>query len=360
MESLADKRVGIIGTGATAVQAVPRLAEAAQQLYVFQRTPSPVGPRLNPKTDPEWFAAQEPGWQQRRIDCFTALTIGEQPEDIIGDGWGRMLWVDTRTPAATPERQAELDHIDFMAMQSVRDHIASVVEDPETATKLQPWYGKYCKRLCFHDQYLQSFNRDNVQLVDTDGHGVQQITELGPVVDGVQYEVDCLIYASGFEVMTDYWRRIGFDPVGRDGVTLSREWAEGPHTLHGVHTRGFPNLLMLSTIQGGQALNFLHTITATALHIAWIIEHCAHEGITAIEPTPEAEEQWFQTIFGTLMSVADYNETCTPGYLTNEGEADMRSARCAAYLGRPFDFISHIAAWRDAGGLAGLTVGTQR
>ena len=348
---------GIIGTGATAVQAIPHLGAAAQHLYVFQRTPSPVGPRNNRPTDPEWFRAQAPGWQQRRIDNFTALVIGDEPsEDLIQDGWGEMLFVDTRTPAPTPERQQELERIDFDNMQRVRDHIAAVVTDPETARKLQPWYGMYCKRLCFHDEYLPTFNRPNVTLVDTDGHGVDRIDETGIWANGEHFELDCIIYASGFEVMTDYTHRLGFDPKGHGGRSLSDAWADGPHTLHGIHTRGFPNLLMLSTVQGGQAINFLHTITATAKHVAYVVRQCIDDGIDTIEPTEAAQDAWFETIFATLLTIADYNSTCTPGYLNNEGSVDPRSARAAAYLGRPFEYIDRLAAWRADGTFAGLDV----
>jgi cyclohexanone monooxygenase len=326
-------------------------------LYVFQRTPSPVGERGNKPTDPEWFATLEPGWQQRRIDNFTALTIGDEPEeDLIEDGWGAILFVNTRTPAPTPERQRELDHIDFANMQRLRDRVDEIVTDPDVAAKLKPWYGQYCKRLCFHDEYLQSYNRANVTLVDTDGHGVQRITPSGVLHNGVEYELDCLIYASGFEVMTDYTHRLGFDPQGRDGRSLSEAWANGPSTLFGVHTHGFPNLLMVSTVQGGQAINFLHTITATARHVARVIARCEAEKVVAIEPTVEAEDEWFSVILGTLINVANYNAMCTPGYLNNEGSVDPRSARAAAYLGRPFDYIEQLETWHAEGGFAGLEV----
>jgi thioredoxin reductase len=357
MDKLADKRVGIIGTGATAVQAIPKLAEAAQELFVFQRTPSSVGVRNNQTTDPQWVASLKPGWQQERIDNFTALVIGDQPEvDLIQDGWGEMLFVDTRAPAATKEREAELERIDFENMERVRTRIADIVQDPKTAESLKPYYNQLCKRLCFHDEYLPSFNRPNVTLVDTDGKGVEAITPTGVVVDGVEYPVDCLIYASGFEVMTDYTHRLGFDPRGHDGVALSEAWADGPSTLFGVHTRGFPNLLMISTVQGGQAINFLHPISATARHVANVIARCEEQNIDTIEPTAEAEVEWFNIILTNLMKLGRYNETCTPGYLNNEGGGDLRSARSGAYMGRPFEYIERLEQWRADGKFEGLEV----
>ncbi|MFM7872351.1 MAG: monooxygenase, partial [Actinomycetota bacterium] len=236
--------MGIIGTGATAVQAVPKLAESAKHLYVFQRTPAAVGVRNNKPTDPEWFKSLKPGWQAERVRNFTELVTGAQPPvDLIQDSWTELLRVDTRKKPSSPEEAAELERIDFENMEGIRRRIAEIVKDPKTADLLKPWYGQSCKRPCFHDEYLPSFNRPNVTLVDTDGHGVEEITPRGVVVEGVEYPVDCLIFASGFEVTTDYTHRLGFDPVGRGGVSLSTAWTEGPATLHGVLTRGFPNLM---------------------------------------------------------------------------------------------------------------------
>ncbi len=357
MDKLADKRVGIIGTGATAVQAIPKLGEAAKELFVFQRTPSSVGVRNNQPTDPEWVASLKPGWQQERIDNFTALVIGDQPDvDLIQDGWGEMLYVDTRGPAATKEHEAALERIDFENMERVRQRVAAIVKDPTTAESLKPYYNQLCKRLCFHDEYLPTFNQPNVTLVDTDGRGVDRITPTGVVAGGIEYGVDCLIYASGFEVMTDYTHRLGFDPTGHNGITLSEAWNEGPSTLYGIHTRGFPNLLMISTVQGGQAINFLHTITATALHIAKVIAMCESKAIDTIEPTAEAEAEWFNIILTNLMKLGRYNEACTPGYLNNEGAGDMRSARAGAYMGRPFEYIERLEQWRADGTFEGLEV----
>jgi cyclohexanone monooxygenase len=354
---LADKRVGIIGTGATAVQAVPHLAAAAKELYVFQRTPAPVGVRANEPTDPEWFASLPPGWQEDRIRNFVAVMAGDEPdEDLVADGWTRMLYVDTRRHTTDPAERERLEHIDFEHMESLRRRVDEVIDDPEVAERLKPWYGQMCKRLCFHDAYLQSFNRPNVHLVDTEGRGVERITPAGVVVDGVEYPLDCLIYASGFEVTTDYTHRLGFDPRGRDGKSLSDAWVEGPATLHGVLTRGFPNLLMLSTVQGGQNINFLFTITATARHIAWVIEQCRDRGVVEVEPTAEAQDAWLGRILEGIEQTWRYQVTCTPGYLNNEGGGDLRSARSAAYMGSAIEYATTLELWRDGDGLGGPDV----
>ena len=357
MEKLADKRVGIIGTGATAVQVVPKLAEAAKELFVFQRTAACVGVRNNKPTDPEWFKSLKPGWQAERTRNFTQAVTGAQPAvDMIDDEWTKMNWVDTRKLPENDEEALELERIDFENMERVRQRIADVIKDPATAELMMPWYSQSCKRPCFHDEYLPAFNRPNVHLVDTDGKGVNEINESGVIVNGVEYPVDLLIFASGFEVTTGYTHRLGFDPKGRDGVSLSEAWAEGPATLHGVLSNGFPNMFMISTVQGAQATNFVHSITEAAQHVAFLIEQCVKGNIATIEPETTAQENWFETLFAQLWGIARYNATCTPGYLNSEGGGDMRSARAIAWMTSVLGFAEYVENWREQGDLAGLVL----
>ena len=357
MEKLADKRVGIIGTGATAVQVVPKLAEAAKDLFVFQRTAACVGVRNNKPTDPEWFKSLKPGWQAERTRNFTQAVTGAQPAvDMIDDEWTKMNWVDTRKLPENDEEALELERIDFENMERVRQRIADVIKDPATAELMMPWYSQSCKRPCFHDEYLPAFNRPNVHLVDTDGKGVNEINESGVIVNGVEYPVDLLIFASGFEVTTGYTHRLGFDPKGRNGVSLSEAWAEGPATLHGVLSNGFPNMFMISTVQGAQATNFVHSITEAAQHVAFLIEQCVKGDIATIEPETAAQENWFETLFAQLWGIARYNATCTPGYLNSEGGGDMRSARAIAWMTSVLGFAEYVENWREQGDLAGLTL----
>ena len=357
MEKLADKRVGIIGTGATAVQVVPKLAEAAKVLFVFQRTAACVGVRNNKPTDPEWFKSLKPGWQAERTRNFTQAVTGAQPAvDMIDDEWTKMNWVDTRKLPENDEEALELERIDFENMERVRQRIADVIKDPATAELMMPWYSQSCKRPCFHDEYLPAFNRPNVHLVDTDGKGVNEINESGVIVNGVEYPVDLLIFASGFEVTTGYTHRLGFDPKGRNGVSLSEAWAEGPATLHGVLSNGFPNMFMISTVQGAQATNFVHSITEAAQHVAFLIEQCVKGDIATIEPETAAQENWFETLFAQLWGIARYNATCTPGYLNSEGGGDMRSARAIAWMTSVLGFAEYVENWRQQGDLAGLTL----
>ncbi len=357
MDRLADKRVGIIGTGATAVQVVPQIAGVAKELFVFQRTPGAVGVRNQQPTDAEWFRSQEPGWQHERIVNFTQAVTGAQPDvDLVHDGWTELLWIDTQK-ASDPEEAEALERSDFESMETIRRRVDEIVEDPETAEKLKPYWGKHCKRVCFHDDYLPAFNRANVHLVDTNGRGVDGCTTRGPVVDGVEYPVDLLIYASGFEVTTDLHHRLGFDPVGRDGTALSERWAGGAHTLHGVLASGFPNLLLISLVQGGFGTNFSHLLSESAKHVAHIIEACAEQGIVEIEPEEAAEEEWLSVLLGVGIGGARYFMNCTPSFYNSEQQAiDGRAARNLTYTGSLLDYVGYLERWRAQPDFAGVRV----
>jgi cation diffusion facilitator CzcD-associated flavoprotein CzcO len=357
MENLRGRRVGIIGTGATAVQAVPRLAETAEELYVFQRTPSAVGVRNNGPTDVEWFESLEPGWHDERVRNFTQAVTGRKPEqDLVHDGWTRVMWDDTQTAVDSPEEAAALEELDFETMEALRRRVDDIVDDPATAAKLKPWYGKHCKRVCFHDEYLPSFNRPNVHLVDTEGRGVEAITERGVVAGGVEYPVDLLVFASGFEVTTDLNHRLGFDPRGRDGVSMGERWHDGAHTLHGVLSAGFPNMMMISLVQAGFGTNFLHFLSESAKHVAWLVATCEEQGVATIEATPTAEEEWLELLLGVASGIAEYSASCTPGYYNGEQGDDPKKARNLVYTGSLMDYAAHLEHWRDAGGFPGARV----
>ena len=275
---LSDKRVGLIGTGATAVQAVPHLARDAQQLYVFQRTPSSIDVRGNRPTDPAWAAQLQPGWHRHRRENFQIFTAGGfAEEDLVNDSWTDVMRkllamrVNNTSGLSPQELAVSMEIADFAKMEEIRARVESIVQDPATAEALKPWYRQFCKRPCFHDEYLQAFNQPNVTLVDTHGQGVERLTERGAVVAGVEYELDCLIFATGFEVGTDYERRAGFQLVGKDGLTLSEKWADGVRTLHGMHVSGFPNCFVLGIAQAGFTVNFPYLFDIQAQHAAWIL-----------------------------------------------------------------------------------------
>ena len=307
LTGLSDKRVGIIGTGATAVQCIPHLGQWAKSLHVFQRTPSSVDVRANRETDLQWAATLEPGWQKHRMDNFNALVGGvDQDIDLVGDGWtdiyrNVLMVTGTATTSAsrmlgralTPRDRADLMELaDMRKMESVRARAESLVDDLATAEHLKPWYRQFCKRPCFHDEYLPSYNRANVTLVDTNGNGVQELTEHAVVVDGKAYEVDCLIFATGFEVGTTYTRKAGYDIVGSGGMTISEKWADGLRTLHGMQSNGFPNCFFLGFTQTGTTVSVPHTLNEQALHIAHMLDETRRRGATVIEATAEAEEAW--------------------------------------------------------------------
>jgi len=357
MDHLADKVVGIIGTGATAVQVVPQLARSAKEVYVFQRTPSAVGVRGQQPIDEAWFRSLPPGWQAERTRNFTEVVTGKKPDrDLVADGWGQALREDTQREPASEEERADLEAIDFEVMEGFRRRIDELVEDPETSEKLKPWYGKHCKRICFHDEYLQSFNEPNVHLVDTDGRGVREMGSAGPIVDGTEYPLDLLVFASGFEITTGLVDRLGFDPVGRGGVPLSERWHDGTHSLHGVLTAEFPNFFVVSFIQAGFGLNFVHFLSESTAHIAWVIDHCRQEGIASIEATPEAEDEWLDILWKASGPLARYNRACTPSYGNSEGARTMLAARSAVFPGPLMDYAAQLERWRDAGTLEGTRI----
>ncbi|MEN9507244.1 MAG: hypothetical protein RI958_3170 [Actinomycetota bacterium] len=361
LDRLADKRVGIIGTGATAVQCVPHLGAGAKELYVFQRTPSSIDVRDNRPTDPAWAASLEPGWQRRRMENFNNLVSGVfEPEDLVNDGWtdiiGNLL-IMARSGQAdlSPEGLGHtMELADFQKMEQIRSRVEAIVADPRTAEALKPYYRQFCKRPCFHDEYLDTFNLPGVTLVDTHGRGVERITERGIVANGVEYELDCIVYATGFEVGTDYTRRSGYELFGSDGLTLTEKWADGASTLHGMHSRGFPNCFIFSNIQSGFTVNFPHMIDAQARHAAYILGHAFDQGITRIEAAADAEAAWVDTI----ERLASYNlrflEACTPGYYNNEGKPEQRSLRNGSYGAGAIAFMKVLDEWRAEGSLAGL------
>jgi cyclohexanone monooxygenase len=364
LDNLGDKRVGIIGTGATSVQCVPHLARACRELYVFQRTPSSVDVRDNRPTDPDWFATiATPGWQQRWLENFTANQAGgAASEDLVMDGWtdlsrrvrGRIMQLPPgeRTPAGM---MAAFEDSDFEKMEEIRSRVDTIVDDPATAQGLKAWYRQLCKRPCFHDEYLQAFNEPGTTLVDTDGQGVTRITPAGVVAGDREYELDCIIYASGFEVGTEFAQRAGFETVGRDGHTLSDHWADGLRTKHGTHVHGFPNLFIVQPTQGANLIsNVPHNLTESGRTIATIVRHALDNGHTQVEVTKEAEDAWIELLmsgpgFGIIGS-----PDCTPGYYNNEGQPD---ARAELHRGYPFGamaYFRYLDDWRSSDTFDGL------
>jgi cation diffusion facilitator CzcD-associated flavoprotein CzcO len=368
LDRLADKRVAIVGTGATAIQVVPFLGKHAKQLYVLQRTPSSVDERANTPTDPEWAKTLKPGWQKARQMNFhhaamERLARGEP--DLIHDIWteiNRIMSDELEAegwPELTPEQyMARREVIDYRVMERLRRRVDAIVTDKETAETLKPWYRFLCKRPCSNDDYYQTFNRPNVKLIDvSDTCGVERMTEDGFVQDGVEHKVDCMIFASGFEMTSELKKRWGIQTIeGRNGLSIYDHWADGFKTLHGMMTRGFPNQFFTGFTQAG--LNATNSVTfiSQGRHIGYIVSEALKRGATVVEPCQAAQDGWVQTIHETAIDTASFARDCTPGYFNNEGEKTLRW-----YLGEPYGpgfyaFEDLLEQWRRKGDLEGLVL----
>jgi len=359
---LRDKRVGVIGTGATAIQCIPHLGAHAQQLYVFQRTPSSVDERNNTPTDPEWAKKLKPGWQEYRNRNFTALLDGVQLEkDEVRDKWtsplkklGELISSRNDSNLSADDKMALAEIADFQKMNEIRGRVSTTVTDPATAEALKPWFGQWCKRPTFNDEYLPTYNRPSVKLLDTSGQAIERITEHGVVVDGVEYEVDCLIFATGFEVGTPYTRRAEFPMYGRTGLSLADYWAEGMRTFHGFLSHGFPNCFHMGLTQTGLTANFTYMLNKQAHHVAQLITVVNRRGAKSIEPTPDAEAEWVRIVNSTN-PMTKYQSVCTPGYYNGEGTSEGGFLQ-AVYPKGALAFFDLLAGWRERGDLAGLIV----
>ena len=390
LDNLSDKRVAIIGTGATAVQCIPHLGAGAKELFVFQRTPSSIDVRNNQSTDPDWISTQQPGWQDERRTNFESLMTGVPvKEDLVSDGWTeafRLLFGNLREKAPSKWRLAawslggllskefyqkgikqyltdkatahmdltrQMELADFAKMEKIRSRADSIVEDQETAESLKPYYRQFCKRPCFHDEYLPTYNRPNVHLIDTDGRGVDEFTEKGVMFDGKEYEVDCIIFATGFEVGTDYSRRAGYSIIGVNGMSVSEKWSNGLSTYHGMHSRGFPNCFFFGPAQSAFTATYTFSLDENSVHLAHIMTELKKRGATRVEASQAAEDAWVNTIIQKARLTEDFQKSCTPGYYNNEGHVNVNPQN-NTYGGGPIEFFKLMKKWRAKGNLEGL------
>ncbi len=367
LNKLADKRVGIIGTGATAIQCVPALAGYAKHLTVFQRTPSYIDYRGNRPTDPDWAARQRPGWQAERMHNFHVginEVFAREDVDLICDGWSELNRnIQARReamgwPEMTYEELMGLREVeDYRAMERIRGRVDEEVRDPAVAEVLKPWYRFLCKRPCFNDDYLPAFNRPNVSLVDVSAsRGIDRLTGNGVVTNGVEHQLDCIIYASGFETTTDLRRRYGIDVIeGRGGLSIYDHWCDGFRTLHGMSVHNFPNLFFTGWLQGGVSGSTTLMYDQQGRHIAHIVAEAMKRDHAVVEPTAEAEAAWVKTIRENLFLDRQFWESCTPGYNNNEGLEVTRYTIFGEPYGPGYDaFDALIREWREAGEFAGL------
>jgi cation diffusion facilitator CzcD-associated flavoprotein CzcO len=364
LDGLRDKRVGIIGTGATAVQCIPHLARSCGELFVFQRTPSSIDVRNNHDIDPDWFTTLEPGWQAKWLMNFTTLqTGGFAEEDLVMDGWTDIS-KRIRDKVLSSGREFNRENFvkayedsDDEKMTEIRGRVDALVTDRSTAEALKPWYRQLCKRPCFHDEYLDAYNEPGTHLIDTDGKGVERIDETGAWANGEHFELDCLIYASGFEVGTEHARRAGFDPIGRDGERLSAHWAAGMRSLHGIHVHGFPNLFVVGPTQGASLIsNVPHNLTEAGATIAAIVDHALAVGADEVEVSAEVEAAWVDRLEAGAVARLTGIGDCTPGYYNNEGQSTGRRGvlNSMGYPEGAVAYFEYIDAWRSTGDFDGV------
>ena len=363
MDRLSEKRIAVIGTGASAVQSVPRLARDAAEVTVFQRTPSSVDFRRNRPTDPEWFESLEPGWQRARRMNFDAQSMGKVvEEDLIDDGWTDIFRSISSPktgprPSSREERNRLVELTDFQKMEQIRSRVDETVADADTAEALKPWYRVMCKRPTFNDEYLEAFNRDNLTLVDvSETKGVERIVPEGVVANGQVYEVDCIVLASGFETSSDIRRRTGLEIIGRDGVALHENWADGIRTLHGFTTRGFPNWFFVGVSQNAFSVNMTSMFDDQAQHIAYILDEVISRGARTVEPTEAGQQAWCDLVASYTAGGNGFLEACTPGYYNNEGAPRGGNSFLGAYTAGVYAFAQLLEDWRAAGTLEGLEI----
>ncbi|KAK2602122.1 hypothetical protein N8I77_008681 [Diaporthe amygdali] len=384
LSNLKDKRVGIIGTGATAIQVVPNLARHVKELHVFQRTPAAVHRRDQRDTDQhEWKTqiAAKKGWQDERTINFTSYVCragGSDEVNLVDDDWTKIdayhaILGSTRKPPVEPTPEAIGAHIaEFVGLdlphgEALRRRVDDIVKDKDTAAKLKPWYHSWCKRPTFSDEYLQAFNLPNVHLIDTDGRGVESATEKGLVFDGKEYPLDVLVLSTGFISTSagggDPALRSGIRVSGRNGLVFQDKWkAQGATTLHGLLSHDFPNLFFLSPLQAGSAPNNVHMLDVQAKHLAYILGQARDKNAATVEVSAESEEAWS---LKCMAGAAWYAVVpmCTPGAMTNEGEGygkqpepaeAMKKARASPWSGGLLSYDKILAEWREKGDLAGV------
>ncbi|MCT1639447.1 flavin-containing monooxygenase [Dietzia cinnamea] len=361
LANLRDKRVAVVGTGATGVQVVPYLAQDAKELVVVQRTPSVVQPRNNRKTDPEWVASLTPGWQYERHDNFNGIISGHEVEgNLVDDGWTHLFpeltgqhLVDVPVGELPEGDQALVAELaDMNLLMSAHARVDSIVTDPATADGLKPWFGYMCKRPCFNDEYLEAFNRPNVTLAASPA-GIDGITSSGIVVAGTHYEVDCIIFATGFETGSGPAGIYGYDVIGREGHSMQEYFSEGARTFHGFFTHGFPNFVELGMSQTAYYVNFVYMLDRKARHAARLVRHLLDSGIGTFEPTAEAEADWVAEVRRSNEPREAYWGACTPGYYNGQGEVSKAVFR-DVYNSSEIDFWNMIEAWWDSGRFEGL------
>ena len=362
---LADKAVALVGNGASGIQCLGPLADGARHVYVFQRTPSAVGVRGNRLTDPNFGEALGTGWQRERMDNFQAVILGKSVDDQVDDGWTHH-WAAVHNPPRRKGMTIEeivrsAEEVDYQIMEAHRRRVEELVTDPAVAEVLKPYYRYLCKRPCFHDEYLLAFNKPNVTVVDCPA-GVERISDRGPVVGGRQYDVDCIVYGTGFEPeLTPLPRRAGHEIVGRDGISLADKWADGPATYLGMTSRGFPNMFLMPAPaqQAVVTVNYTQLAVLGAEFVGRAVGLLERAGVETFDVSAEAEEAWTEKIVGSFVDPSIVMSACTPSRLNNEGHPEGIRPRNANYgrgMGDWFGYRELLERWLEAGTFEGLEI----
>jgi cation diffusion facilitator CzcD-associated flavoprotein CzcO len=381
LTKLQGKRVAIVGTAATTIQAVPHLARWAKHLYVVQRTPASVDEREQRETDPEWFrktVASSKGWQRERLRNFHQHFTIEQPPalNMCDDEWTRApALVALAGNAAGPKSAEEisayvekLHAIDLPRQERLRKRVEKIVRDPAVAEKLKAWYPSWCKRPLFHDEYLSTFNRENVTLVDTEGKGLDRLTANSIIAAGQSYEVDIVIFATGFRApfAGTPAEKANVNIIGRSNKSMSEEWArDGPSTLHGVLDCNFPNLFLSGPWQASNSPNYVFTLDFLAKHSAHILAEAKRKvdgKAFTVTTTKDGADNWgMQVLMHSFPGAAILG--CTPSYFNAEGEIDRTPPEKQMLLMRSGvwgygieDFVRTVEAWYERGGMQGIEV----
>jgi cation diffusion facilitator CzcD-associated flavoprotein CzcO len=364
LDKLKGKTVALLGTGASGIQCLPPLVESAEHVYVFQRTPSAIGVRGNRPTDDDFGRDFEPGWQKRRMDNFQAMMLGRQVDhDEVDDGWTHHFAAVNNPPyvkgMTREEFMTSAETLDYGIMEQHRRRVEEIVADPAMAGVLKPYYRYICKRPCFHDEYLAAFNSPNVTLIDCPA-GIDKVTAQGLVVDGRPYEVDCIIYGTGFEAeRTPLARRVGHEIVGRNGVTLAEAWADGPVTLFGILSRDFPNMFALPAPaqQSVVTVNYTQLAVLGAEFVAATIDLLRKAGVEVFDVSAEAQDGWVQKIVDSYTDSSPVMSACTPSRINNEGHPEAISPKSGNYgssFGDWFAYREVLEDWLADGRFEGL------
>ncbi len=297
------QRVGVIGTGSSAIQSIPLIAEQASRLYVFQRTPTYSVPAHNQPLDPETVREIKAGYRAfRERNAQQPFGFGSRlarpPEGALSLDEERReqvyeeRWREGGLPFLATFADLMLDPAaNETAAEFIRKKIRGIVRDPAVAERLLPTQVVGCKRLCVDTSYYATYNRENVTLVDLREEPIEAIDATGLATRARHYDLDAIVFATGFDAMTGALGRI--DVRGRGGRTLEQKWSAGPRTYLGLATEGFPNFFMITGPGSPSVLS--NMIPSIEQHVDWIADCIAHvrdRGAAGIEATAEAEDAW--------------------------------------------------------------------